>query len=175
MRIRTARADELGAVLQLLGDAFADEPEVVDLVRDLASDECFIPELSLVATGGDSILGHVLFTRAYVESSRADVPVLSLAPLAVTPAEQNRGIGSALVLGGLERARELGESAVLVLGHPGYYPRFGFAPALPRGITPPHPIEMPEAWMALELVPGALEGVEGPVRFGTPLHDPRYW
>lgn len=175
MQIRPTSPDELGAVLELLGEAFVDEPEVVDLVRDLAEDECFIAELSIGVFEDDAIVGHVLFTRAYIETPDGDVPVLSLAPLGVAPAEQNRGVGSALVRAGLEACRARGERVVLVLGHPRYYPRFGFVPAMPMGIVPPHPIDMPEAWMVLELEPGAIAGVEGPVRFAAPLQDPRYW
>jgi putative acetyltransferase len=76
---------------------------------------------------------------------------------------------------GLETAERLGESVVVVLGHPEYYPRFGFRPALPMGIRPPYPVEMVEAWMVLGLTPDGLEELRGVVRFGAPLMDERNW
>lgn len=175
MQIRPTSPDELDAVLELLAEAFVDEPDVVDLVRDLAADESFIAELSVGAFDDDAIVGHVLFTRAFIETPDGDAPALSLAPLGVVPSEQNRGVGSALVRAGLDACRARGERVVLVLGHPRYYPRFGFVPAIPLGIVPPHPVDIAEAWMVLELEPGALAGIEGAVRFGAPLQDPRYW
>ena len=94
----------------------------------------------------------------------ADVVLHALAPMAVHPDFQRRGVGSALVRAGLEAARRLGHKSVVVLGHAEYYPRFGFVPARPRGIEPP--LQAPdEAFMLIELVPGALAGVRGTVRY----------
>jgi len=176
MKVRPHRPEEFADVLALIGEAFADELVVVDLVRDLVSDATFLPEFSLVADDDGELVGYVLLSRASVVAGRqAPTPVLALAPLGVRPARQRQGVGSALVAEALRRARERGERAVLVLGDPAYYGRFGFAPASPLGILPPHPIEYADAWMLTELIPGALESVSGTVRFDTPLGDPVYW
>jgi putative acetyltransferase len=90
------------------------------------------------------------------------IPAAALAPLAVAPARQRRGIGSALVRRGLDVCRERGRAAVIVLGHPSYYPRFGFSAALARGFRAPY---AGEAFMALELTPGALAAGAGDVRY----------
>jgi putative acetyltransferase len=82
--------------------------------------------------------------------------------MAVIPQCQRRGIGSALVRRGLELCRERGKSIAVVLGHPGYYPRFGFAAELAKNLGGPY---AGDAWMALELVPGALDGVKGTVQY----------
>ncbi|MBI3098214.1 MAG: N-acetyltransferase [Planctomycetes bacterium] len=96
-------------------------------------------------------------------------PALALAPMAVRPGFQRRGIGSDLVRAGLDRASALGHRIVIVLGHPEYYPRFGFRPARPLGIEPPFLVR-DEVFMALELFPGALDGVRGTVRY-PPVFD----
>jgi putative acetyltransferase len=113
-----------------------------DLVNLLRESENFIPRLSLVAEQSSVVIGHILFTYITLESDPAH-KVLSLAPMAVYPAFQNRGVGSALVHAGLSVADEMGEPLVVVVGHAGYYPRFGFVPARPMGIEPPWP-DVPE-------------------------------
>lgn len=90
--------------------------------------------------------------------------ILGLAPMAVAPSHQRQGIGSALVRAGLERCRALGSGAVVVLGHPAYYPRFGFSPSVHFGIRSEY--EVPEeAFMVLELQPGFLRGISGTVQY----------
>ena len=172
--VRSAAQDQLAAILELMRAAFPDE-DVHELVRQLTADGQFIPEYSLVAAEDGRIIGHVLLSRAYIDAEGEPLPVLCLAPLAVLPERQNEGIGTALVEAGLSRARKHGEKAVIVLGHPDYYPRFGFEPAMPLGILPPHPVEMSEAWMMVELEPGALDGISGTVRFDGPLGDAIWW
>ena len=98
---------------------------------------------------------------------------LALAPMSVRPDRQRQGIGSALVRAALERARQQGWQAVIVLGHPGYYPRFGFSAALARPLASPF---SGDAFMALELIPGALQGGAGrvvyPSAFGVLARRP---
>lgn len=161
--IRPERSGDEAAIYAVNRSAFNrdDEPTLVDAIR--ASDG-FIPALSLVAEQEGRITGHVLFSRAAIRTEDAEIPVLVLAPIAVLPEFQNRGIGSKLIDAGLERARELGEKIVVLIGHPWYYPRFGFKPARPLGIDYPIPIRE-EAFMALELIPGALTGIRGTVAF----------
>lgn len=175
MLIRSHDQSELPEVLEVTALAFAEEPEVVDLVRELVDDTSFIPSLSLVAEDEGRIIGHAMFTRARVLGERAELPVLALAPVSVVPERQREGVGAKLITEGISRAKAMREQAVVVLGHPDYYSRFGFKPAMPFGILPPHPVELESAWMALELERASLGGIHGVVHFGAPLQDPRYW
>ena len=135
-----------------------------DLVNALRNSQAFIPALSLVALMDDKVVGHILFTRIVIIDGTASHESLALAPVAVEPAYQRLGLGNALIREGLSGARELGFKSVIVLGHEQYYPRFGFAPASQWQIKAP--FEVPEnAFMALELVPGSLEGVSGTVKY----------
>jgi putative acetyltransferase len=177
MIVRPSVAEEMPAVLDLVAKAFAEEPAVVDLVRDLAVDPAaFIPQFSLVAEDAGAIVGYVLFTRAWVEHEEGwIVRALCLAPLAVAPDRQQEGIGSALVEAGLDAVCALGEQLVFVLGDPAFYGRFGFEPAHPKGMRPPHPVELEAAWQVRALEPGAFDGVEGVVHLGEALEDPKHW
>jgi putative acetyltransferase len=130
------------------------------LVNHLRNDGLVI--VSLVAVQDDMIVGHILFSDIPIETERGAVLAVSLAPLAVSPKFQRKGIGSALVRRGLELCRERGRTIVIVVGHPEYYPRFGFSSELARNFQSPH---SGDCWMALELVPGALNGVCGTVRY----------
>jgi len=111
----------------------------------------------------------ILFSRLPIVTEGGTVDALSLAPMAVLPSHQRQGVGSRLVEAGLETCRENGHKIVVVLGHPDFYPRFGFSADLAQ------PLESPfgggEAWMAMELVPGALAGVEGRVEYPAPFQD----
>lgn len=167
LTIRPETPADHPAVRQVHTLAFGQDGEAV-LVDALRRTEAYIPDLSLVAVAKDIVLGHVLFTRVYVENAHGVMhAALALAPLAVLPYEQRKGIGSALVRQGLAACRRLGEPCVIVLGHPGYYPRFGFVPALRHGITAPFPLENDDAFMLLELRPKALDGISGIVRYST--------
>lgn len=116
----------------------ADTPaEVAEarLVRELQADGSVIPGLSLVALAGDEITGHVVCSRGSIDGR----PAAGLGPLGVLPAHQRRGVGMALMHGVLAAADALNEPAVLLLGNPGYYRRFGFLPAQTLGVLPPDP------------------------------------
>jgi putative acetyltransferase len=123
--------------------------------------------LSLVAEAEGRLVGHILFSDLPILTDGGTVPALSLAPMAVLPEYQKRGIGSALVRKGLEVCRGAGHRIVVVLGHPDFYPRFGFSARLAERLS--SPFGRHEAWMALELVPGALDGVTGWVRYPPPF------
>ena len=140
----------------------------VFLVYALRASDAFIPELSLVALEGETIVGHVLFTRVVIGDDDASHDGLALAPVAVAPSHQRKSVGSALVRRGLEEARRLGQQAVIVVGHPEYYPRFGFAPAQARGIRAPFPVN-DESFLALALRPGGLDGIRGIVEYPPPF------
>ncbi|QDU59607.1 hypothetical protein Pan216_04380 [Planctomycetes bacterium Pan216] len=124
-------------------------------------------EMSLVAEVVGEIVGHILFSRVTIVTNVGTVDALSLAPMAVLPSHQRQGIGSRLVEEGLEACRERGHRFVVVLGHPEFYPRFEFSSKLAERLQ--SPFGGGEAWMALELVPGALEGIEGRVEYSPPF------
>ena len=130
MVIRDEKPRDRAAVRAVIEDAFA-RPEEADLVDRLREDGD--REVALVAVEGGRIVGHVLFSRM-----RAPFRALGLAPVAVAPDRQRLGIGSCLILAGLERARAAGWQGVFVLGNPAYYRRFGFDPALAGGFASPY-------------------------------------
>ncbi|MDO9550509.1 MAG: N-acetyltransferase [Methanoregula sp.] len=164
--IRTETPSDISEIFALQNNAFAQDGEA-RLVNALRNDGDFTADLSLVAVHDDRIIGHVLFPPITIESPdtmKKSVPARALAPLGVDPAFQCQGVGAALLEEGLIACRQLGHRAVIVVGHPGYYPRFGFSTARTFGISAPFPCP-DEAFMALELVPGALDGVHGTVRY----------
>ncbi|MEO3784724.1 N-acetyltransferase [Actinocorallia sp. B10E7] len=153
------------AVREIVLGAFP-TPHEADLVDALRADPAWIPGLSIVAEGPDGVLaGYALLTRCRV----GDAPALALGPCAVLPSRQRQGAGAAAIRAGLEAARNLGENLVLVLGHPEYYPRFGFTPASDRGIRPSFDVP-DEAMMALvfdETLPVPSGTIAYPAPFGV--------
>ena len=126
--------------------------------------------LSLVAAEGDRIVGHILFSPVTIESDDHTFPAVGLAPMAVLPEFQRRGIGSLLVKASLVECQHLGYDGVVVLGHPSYYPRFGFVPASRYGIRSEH--EAPdEALMIVALREGALRDWGGLARYPSEFHE----
>ena len=159
LAIRPESDADRDAIRRLNESAFGG-PAEADLVDALRGSPAWIPELSLVAADGDELVGHVLISVVALDSGPE---LLSLGPMAVAPERQREGIGVALVRRGLELAAQTPYPFVVVLGHPEYYPRFGFVPARGLGINTPY--EAPdEAWMALALGEPA-EGVRGMVRY----------
>ena len=162
---REGPADHL-AVEELTRDAFwglfaprCDEHLVVHLLR---GSPALVPELDVVAEADGELVGHVVYSRARVvePTTGAEHQVLTFGPLSVRPDRQGDGIGGALMRHTLAAAVGLGHRAVVVYGHPDYYPRFGFRPATAFGITAPGGASF-DALMALPLVPGGLDGVAG--------------
>ncbi len=179
MELRLSADSDLPAISRVHLDAFGPEegPEIVDLVSALLSDETAVPYLSIVAESGGELTGHVLFTAARLDS-RGKSPVASiLAPLGVLQAFQLQGVGRLLVNRGLELLVDQGVDLVFVLGHPTYYPRFGFEPAGRFGFEAPYPIpeKNAEAWMVRALKPGALERPAGTVACAAVLNRPEHW
>ena len=134
------------------------EADLVDALRAQAR-----PLVSLVAEEGGTIAGHIMFSPVTLPGHPA-LTVMGLAPMAVAPARQRAGLGSALVRAGLEACRRLAADAVVVLGHPEYYPGFGFAPGVRTGLGCEYDVPG-EVFMVLELWSGALRGATGKVRY----------
>ncbi len=163
--IRLETPEDIDSIRYVNEQAFAqkEEAELVDKLRNRAA-----LTLSLVAVQKNEVVGHIAFSPVVIESERLSFEAIALAPMAVLPAYQRKDIGGQLVCAGLEECRNLGHEIVVVLGHPTYYPRFGFMPARPKGIS--CEFEVPEeAFMVLELRAGALAGRSGKVRFQPEL------
>jgi putative acetyltransferase len=158
--IRAERPGDEEQVRRVNQRAFGrpDEAGLVDALRGSAG------ALSLVAVAGDEIVGHILFTPVRIDGKGDVVAAAGLAPMAVVPEFQRQGVGSRLVRAGLDACRSAGYDAVVVVGHPRYYPRFGFVLASSKGLEYEEPIP-PEAFMAVELRPGALTPGGGTVRY----------
>jgi putative acetyltransferase len=146
-------------VLALHRQAFGGEVESM-LIEDLHAAGLIVS--SLVAVSDGTVVGHILFSDLTVKVDGRSIAAVSLAPMAVLPKYQRRGIGTHLVGHGLEDVRKKGRTAVIVLGHPEFYPRFGFSAALAQKLASPY---AGPAFMALELVPGSLAGERGLVRY----------
>jgi len=147
-------------VVHSINEAAFGRPDEAALVDSLRTEGAVL--LSVVAELEKHAVGHILFSRMWIETVDGMVPAVALAPMAVLPEYQRQGIGSRLVRHGLDLLRGRGEHIVIVLGHPGYYPRFGFSTEKARALESPFP---PDAFMAMELSPGALAGIRGKVRY----------
>jgi len=160
MRIRVEKEIDRVAVHAVNVAAFETpaEAELVDVLRERAQ-----PVISMVAEENGSIVGHIMFSPVHLSGHRG-LKIMGLGPMAVMPEYQNRGIGSALVTTGLKKCKEMGNIAVVVLGHPDFYPRFGFSPSSKFGIDSEY--DVPEAYfMAMELRLNSLNGKTGKVTY----------
>lgn len=151
LQIETAAAEHGAEIDRVVATAFGGQDEVV-LVRALRADRC--ETLELVALRGERVVGHIMFSQ--LRTQPAGRAGWSLAPMAVEPLAQRAGVGAALVRAGLEVVRDRGGEFVAVLGHADYYPKFGFDADLGRRVRSLY-TSAGAAWMAMELVDGALE------------------
>jgi putative acetyltransferase len=158
--IRPERPQDIPGIRDVNLKAF-DTPLEANLVDGLRVQAD--PIVSLVAIDGDVVVGHILFAPVTLQSD-PNVRIMGLAPMAVSPDRQRHGIGSALVREGLDMCERLGAVAVVVLGHRDYYPRFGFVPASKFGLRSEYDVP-DDAFMALEVTPGALRNATGTVRY----------
>jgi len=157
--VRAENAAERSAIRSINEAAFGGQDEA-DLVDRLRADGLVL--VSLVAEMQQRIVGHILFSRMSIETTGSSVSAVALAPMAVLPEHQRRGIGGQLIRHGLNLLRARGERIVIVVGHSDYYPRFGFSSEKARSIEGPFPRDV---FMAMELSPGALNGVHGRVTY----------
>ena len=160
MIVRMEEPADQSAIFHLHLDAFetAAEANLVNRLRAQVNN-C----LSLVAVTPDRLLGHLLLSPVTLEG-HDELPLMGLAPMAVTPGQQRRGIGGALIHAGLDACRVRRIAAVVVLGHPAYYPKFSFVPAARYGIDCDYQVPE-EAFMLQELIPGALSGAHGRIHY----------
>jgi putative acetyltransferase len=166
MRIRPETEADQAAVFSINAAAFPTDAEakLVDLLRASAE-----PLVSLVAADNHDVVGHIMFTPVTLEPYD-DLQLMGLAPMAVSPSRQREGIGTALVNAGLEACRALGIGVVAVLGHPGYYPRFGFRPSSQWGINCEYDVPE-EVFMLLELSASYLQDKQGTIRYHAAFAD----
>jgi putative acetyltransferase len=166
VRIRPEERGD-GAGVRVVDLAAFPTPAEADLTERLRARAR--PRVSLVAEEGGAIVGHIVFSPATLPGHPA-LALMGLAPMAVTPARQRSGIGAALVRAGLEACRRLAVDAVVVLGHPGYYPRFGFIPGVRRGLGCEYDVPA-DAFMVLPLRADALRGAAGTIRYHPVFAD----
>lgn len=158
--IRNEEEEDRAAVHAVNITAFKSPAEacLVDILRQEAS-----PVVSLVAIENNAVVGHIMFSPVLL-SEQPGLKIMGLAPLAVLQRNQRTGTGSALISAGLQRCKEMGWGAVVVLGFPAYYPRFGFVPASRFGLGCEYDVA-DEAFMAVELQPGYLHGSSGIIHY----------
>lgn len=163
--IRLEEARDYSPVEHLTREAFWDlyhpgcsEHLIVHKIRDVPA---FVKELSLVACDGDTVVGNIIYSRAkVVNAGNQEFEVLCMGPIGVLPSCQKKGIGSQLMNASIRKAKALGFRAVIIFGNPAYYHRFGFVNAQQYEITTPTGDNF-DAFMALELYDGALQGISG--------------
>lgn len=177
VRIEPASEDELSDVLEVENLAFAGDPDIEILVRDLIGDPTAQPLVSLLAREAGRPVGHIMFTAVRINGSERELRASILAPLAVVPERQRQGIGGRLIERGLGMLDASGVELVFVLGHPAYYPRFGFEPAGALGLAAPFPIpdDHAGAWMVKALRPGVLDTARGTVVCADSMNKAKYW
>ena len=176
LQIREAVETDMNDVLLIERLAFGYDKEA-KLVRDLLHENSAKPVLSLLALKKDRAVGHILFTTARLSGTQDTASIVILAPLAIVPDAQKQGIGGKLIEQGLEILSKSGVDLVFVLGHPEYYPRYGFKPGGHLGFEAPYPIpdEHVGAWMVQALRSGVIGTVSGKVICADALNRPEYW
>jgi putative acetyltransferase len=162
IKIRAERPGDIAAVRALNEVAFGEPTEagIVDLLRAACPDA-----VSLVAVEDDLVLGHIFFSPVAISSEQGVTQGMGLAPMAVLPERQRQGVGSVLVEAGIEALRERGCPFIIVVGHPEYYPRFGFVPASAHNLSCQWEGVPDEAFMVLILDPETMSGLSGVARY----------
>jgi putative acetyltransferase len=166
IEIRAERPEDVDAIRDVNERAFGNSAEARLVDRLRMANKIVI---SLVASHGHRIVGHILFSPVTVTNAPESMRAVGLAPMSVVPEYQNQGIGSRLVRDGLAACQRAGLDMVVVLGHVGYYPRFGFVPAENHGLG--NEYGATDAFMVLALRKAALERLSGVVRFGPEFRE----
>jgi len=165
--IREEKPEDIADIQTINESAFGqpNEAKLVDMLRSRKK-----IRFSLVALLKDRIVGHILFSPAVIESEEDTVSLVGLAPMAVYPDYQRKGVGSRLVEAGIMRCRDAGFPGIIVLGHPDYYPRFGFVPAGRYGIT--CEFDVPDdVFLILALKEEALKGRSGIAKYQPEFNE----
>jgi len=174
MKIIQERSKDFSEVFLLIEKAFLKEEhsdhQEQFLVERLRKSEAFIPELSLIAKIGNQIVGHILLTKIEIINEQDSIPSLALAPVSVLPKFQNQGIGGKLIKHSHYIARSLGYKSIALLGHPNYYPKFGYQKASKFGIVFPFEVAN-EYCMMLELVENGLKDVQGTIKYPKEFYE----
>jgi len=165
--IRPEQPEDIATIHQIVAQAFRQpaETQLVDMLRRNGK-----AIFSLVAEDNGRVVGHILFTEAVIDSAAGQLKGTGLAPLAVSPERQNEGIGSLLIEQGLKLCRKADYPFIVVLGHPEYYPRFGFVPASRFGIKSEYVVH-DEVFMIIELREGSLAGFAGVVKYQPEFNE----
>ena len=170
LKIRPETPADYPAITEVNYIAFG-QPGEGKLVENLRKSSKFVPELSIVAEADGKIVGNILFYLIIIKSAAGkEKETISLAPMSVRPEFQKQRIGSELIREGLKTCRQFGYDSVIVLGHPEYSPTFGFKQADTWGIKDPFGAPT-EAFMALELKEGVLEGASGMVEYPEEFNE----
>lgn len=177
IQIRETTAEDFNCIMEVEKQAFGYEKEA-NLVAELLTDKSAEPMISLLAVYNNEAVGHILFTRAYFDD-RKDQPLMHiLAPLAVKPESQRKGVGGMLIRAGIELLQQRGSNLVFVLGHKEYYPKFGFIPqAIQLGYPAPYPIpdEYADYWMVQPISAIGFDIGKGKIRCSDVLNKPEHW
>ncbi|MEO1772151.1 GNAT family N-acetyltransferase [Candidatus Enterococcus ferrettii] len=175
INIRETNEQDRKTIFQVEDLAFND-PEVPVLADELLYDPTARPLLSLLAFDGEQAVGHILFTKGWLEGFE-ELSVSILAPLAIIPSHQKKGIGGQLIRAGLNLLKQQKGDLVFVLGHIDYYPRHGFVPALPQGFIPPYPTKkgLEDAWMVQTISTINLADCAGLVHVAMVMDKPENW
>jgi len=176
MIIRETKDTDLKDILFIEREAFKSNKEA-NLTKEMLADPTAKPLLSLLAIIENQPVGHILFTKAQISNNPNKVSISLLAPLAIIPQYQKQGIGGRLIKKGLEILSKSGVDLVFVLGHPKYYPKYGFTPANTFGIKAPYPIpeEVADAWMIQAFNPNVIGTISGKVICCEALNKPEHW
>lgn len=161
MKIRPEQPGDKAHIRHIHQQAFGGDSEA-DLVDQLRNTDLTL--ISLVAEEQAQLVGHILFSPVTLVGPGSVPPIAGLAPMAVLPQWQKRGVGSLLITTGLDYCAKAGYVAVVVLGHPAYYPRFGFVPASRFHIKSEYDVP-DEVFMLKELQPSALQGFSGTIQY----------
>lgn len=170
MIVRTERPEDYSEIYELVKIAFqtakVSNGKEQDFVNYLRASKDYVSQLALVVEENSKIIGQIMFTTTFIRSGDKKYQILLLAPVAVLVEHRGKGIGASLIIEGMKRAKDLGYQAVILVGDPAFYCRFGFKPTVDYGIRNTNNIP-DEYVLACELIPSALAGIAGTIHFDT--------